>query len=268
MGARLDQHFLINQEVVDTIIAAARINPSDRIVEIGPGRGVLTQKLISRAAQVVAVEMDDGLAPQLAEQFSGDPRLRVIHSDFLKLDLSLLGQDPVKLIANLPYSVATPILQRLLLWPFWTDAVLMFQKEVAERITAGPGSGDYGLLTLSVLLHARAEMVVEVPRQCFSPRPKVDSAVVRLIRREKPLLLGKSQENFFRIAKAAFGQRRKMASGPIAHALCLPRQKVAEALSRCGVSPACRAQEISLEVYLRLPAELGCQSGKKAAGEI
>lgn len=257
MRARLGQHFLVSEEVRDAIVAAAAIAPSDRVVEIGPGRGMLTRALLSRAAEVVAVEMDERLAEGLEREFAGERRLKVIGRDFLKLGLDELGEGPFKFVANLPYAVATPMLQRILPWPRWTSAVLMFQKEVAERITAGSGSSRYGLLTLSVLLHARAETVLEVPRECFRPRPKVSSAVLRFLRRSEPLLSGARQDSFFRVARAAFGQRRKMAAGLIARALGIPRARAAEALIRCGAQPSWRAEEIPLEAYLRLPSELG-----------
>lgn len=257
MGAKLDQHFLIDEGVRDVIVAAAQLGADEGVVEIGPGRGILTRSILASGARLVAVEMDGVLAEGLLRQCQAQPGLRVIHSDFLKLDLAQLGPGPVKFVANLPYAVATPILQRILPWPSWTSAVLMFQKEVAERITAGPGGADYGLLTLSVLLHAEAEWLREVPRTCFSPRPRVDSAVLRLRRRPVSLIPSYKIDSFFKVAKAAFSQRRKMAVNPLAAALKLPRQRLADALRRCGVAPSARAQEIPLAAYLKLPSELG-----------
>lgn len=257
MGARLDQHFLVSEAARDAIIEAADVRPGETIIEIGPGRGILTGALLARGAKVVAVEMDDKLCQRLPALFEGKGDFRAIGADFLKLDLAQLGEGPVKFVANLPYSVATPILQRILYWPHWTQAVLMFQKEVAERITAGPGGGDYGLLTLSVLARARAEIVLEVGRESFAPRPKVASAVVRLTRHAAPLIEGEAREKlFFRIAKAAFGQRRKMASGLIARALDMERSAVIEALVRRGLKPTCRAEEIPFDTYLALVEKL------------
>lgn len=258
MGARLDQHFLISESARDAIIEAADVRSGETVIEIGPGRGILTGALLSRGAKVVAIEMDDRLSEKLPALFEGKGDFRVIGADFLKLDLAELGQGPVKFVANLPYSVGTPILQRILYWPHWTQAVLMFQKEVAERITAEPGNADYGLLTLSVLARARAEIVLEVGRESFAPRPKVASAVMRLTRHEAPLIKTEAHEKlFFRIAKAAFGQRRKMASGLIARALGLERSAVIEALAGLGLNPACRAQEIPFDAYLALVEKLG-----------
>src|SRR3989338_5930990 len=172
MGAKLGQHFLIDEGVRDAIVAAAELDAGEQAVEIGPGKGILTRAILESGAKLIAVEMDGSLALALARRFSCEPRLRVIHSNFLKLDSSELGAQSVKFVANLPYAVGTPILQRILSRHLWTSAVLMFQKEVAERITAQPGGPDYGLLTLSTLLYAEAELLMEAPKTCFSPRPR------------------------------------------------------------------------------------------------
>ncbi|OGR86341.1 MAG: ribosomal RNA small subunit methyltransferase A [Elusimicrobia bacterium RIFCSPHIGHO2_02_FULL_57_9] len=259
MGAKLGQHFLIDEGVRDAIVAAAELDAGEQAVEIGPGKGILTRAILESGAKLIAVEMDGSLALALARRFSCEPRLRVIHSNFLKLDSSELGAQSVKFVANLPYAVGTPILQRILSRHLWTSAVLMFQKEVAERITAQPGGPDYGLLTLSTLLYAEAELLMEAPKTCFSPRPRVDSAVLRLRRRQAPLIVPYKMDSFFRVAKAAFSQRRKMAVTPLASALNIPKERVAEALRRCAISPSARAQEIPLEAYLKLPSELGIQ---------
>lgn len=268
MPARLGQHFLINEGVRDAILAGARLEPGERVLEIGPGHGILTREILSRGSDVLAVEMDEALAGALGRELGPEAgsRLRLWRRDFLKLDLSELGAGPFKVVANLPYAVATPILQRVLAWPEWSLAVLMFQREVAERIAARPGSGRYGLLTLSVLLYAEAEVLLSVPREDFSPRPQVSSALVRLRRRERPLLDERDQGSFFRVARAAFGQRRKMAAGPIAAGLGLPRARVAEALESLGLKPTCRAEEIPFEAYLRMPADLDPRNASLKTG--
>lgn len=258
MGARLGQHFLVDESVRDSIVAAARLTGRETVLEIGPGAGALTGELLRQAARVVAVELDERLAQALpARVGAGAERLQVVRRDFLAADLDSLGGGPFVVVGNLPYAVAGPILQRLLAWPRWETAVLMFQKEVAERVAASPGGPDYGLLTLSVLLRAVPERVTQAGRLCFSPPPKVDSAVVRLKRREKALAEGAAEAAFFRVAKAAFEQRRKMAAGPIAAALGRPRAEVAAALERLGAAPTARAQELPFELYLALPAALG-----------
>ena len=257
MGAKLDQHFLADEGARDSIVAAAGLSRGERVVEVGPGRGVLTRELLRAGCEVSAFELDRGLAERLAAEHAGEPRLRVVRGDFLRAAESELPAAPFKVVANLPYAVASPILQRILSFPGWTLAVLMFQKEVAERVAAAPGGPDYGLLTLSTLLRAETEYLFEVPRSSFRPPPRVDSAVVRLRRRPAPLLAPEEEKAFFAAAKAAFAQRRKMAAGVLAGALNLPRARVEAALARLGVPAAARPAEIPFEAFLRLPRELG-----------
>jgi 16S rRNA (adenine1518-N6/adenine1519-N6)-dimethyltransferase len=257
MGARLDQHYLVDTAVRDAIAAAADIGPGDSVLEIGPGRGILTSALVGQAKTVVAVELDELLAAQLPGALGGPAGLRVVNADFLEFDLDSLGAGPWKIAANLPYAVGTPILQRLLPWPHWSTAVLMFQKEVAERIAAAPGNADYGLLTLSVMIHAEAELLLEVSRESFRPRPRVASAVVVLKRRPQPLVPAAEQASFFRVAKAAFGQRRKMALGVLAKSLGLERTRVEGAFAELGISPSARAEEIPFELWCVLAKNLG-----------
>ncbi|MBI4376225.1 MAG: ribosomal RNA small subunit methyltransferase A [Elusimicrobia bacterium] len=256
MSARLGQHFLVDAGVRDAIVAAARLQGQDRALEIGPGRGALTEMLLPRARELVAIEMDERLHAALAERFAGRPELKLIRADFLELELESLGPGPFKIVANLPYSVGTPILQRLLLWPGWDQAVLMFQKEVAERLLAAPGGPDYGVLTLSVMIRAQVEWVVEAPPHCFAPRPKVSSAVVRLSRRAEPLVSPRLEKRFFQVVKAAFSQRRKMIINPLASSLGLSRAEALAALERSGIDPACRAQNVTLEGFLSLAGNI------------
>lgn len=223
MGARLGQHFLADEKAADSIVAAAL--PLSRALEIGPGRGVLTKRLCAAAESVVAVELDERLAAKLAA-----PNLKVVRADFLKLDLATLGPGPFTVVANLPYAVGTPILQKLLLWDNWERAVLMFQKEVADRVAFEPG-----LLRLSVWLRAEVEPVLDVPAASFRPPPKVDSAVVRLTRLPRPRLDAAGEDKLFKLARAAFSQRRKMLSNT---------------LGRAGDSR--RPEELSCEDWLRL----------------
>jgi 16S rRNA (adenine1518-N6/adenine1519-N6)-dimethyltransferase len=255
--ARLGQHFLVDPGARDAIVAAVDIAAGEKVLEIGPGKGFLTEELLASGAALTAVEMDERLAERLTEKWGSEPRLRLITKDFLKLGLDELGEGPFKIAANLPYSVATPILQKLLPWPRWTRAVLMFQKEVADRVTAAPGGPDFGLLTLSAAIFAETDPIVEVPRESFAPRPKVASAVVRLVRRAAPLVAPEKQGAFFKIARAAFTQRRKMAVNPLVSSLGLPRERVLRAFEACGVPADARAETIPFEAWLRLPSELG-----------
>ncbi|MBI5240477.1 MAG: ribosomal RNA small subunit methyltransferase A [Elusimicrobia bacterium] len=257
MGARLDQHYLVDTAVRDAIAAAADIGPADSVLEIGPGRGILTSALVGRAGAVVAVELDELLAAQLSAALGSPGNLRVVNADFLEFDLEPLGPGPWKIAANLPYAVGTPILQRLLPWPRWSTAVLMFQKEVAERIAARPGGADYGLLTLSVMVHAEAELLLEVSRESFRPRPKVASSVVVVRRRPQPLVPAAEQAGFFRVAKAAFGQRRKMALGVLSRSLGLERARLEGAFAELGIAPSARAEEIPFDLWRALAKNLG-----------
>jgi 16S rRNA (adenine1518-N6/adenine1519-N6)-dimethyltransferase len=256
MGAKLDQHYLVDTKVRDTVAAAAQISSGDSVLEIGPGRGILTQALLPSARTVVAVELDDLLAAHLATTLGSPPNLRVVNADFLEFQLESLGPGPWKVAANLPYAVGTPILQRILPWTHWSTAVLMFQKEVAERIAARPGGADYGLLTLSVMIHAQAEFLLEVSRESFRPRPQVASAVVLLTRRSEPLVPAAEQAAFFRVAKIAFGQRRKMALGVLARGLGLDREKMGAAFADLGIAPSARAEEISFDCWRGLARSL------------
>lgn len=255
MPARLGQHFLVCPEVVDSILAAADVRPGETVLEIGPGKGALTARLLAAGARVSAVEMDERLAEALPRACPS-PLLSVARADFLELDLRTLPS-PVKVVANLPYSVATPILQRLLDWPGWETAVLMFQKEVAERLLAAPGGRKYSLLTLSAALKADVSEVCAAPARCFEPPPRVDSLVVRLARLPRPRLPeGLAEEAFFRIARAAFSQRRKLAAKSVAAVLGLSRERVDRAFAEAAIAPSARAEEIALESFVKLVESL------------
>ncbi|MHB2026613.1 MAG: 16S rRNA (adenine(1518)-N(6)/adenine(1519)-N(6))-dimethyltransferase RsmA [Elusimicrobiota bacterium] len=259
MPAKFGQHFLVDSRVIARIADAVGARAGDPVLEIGPGRGALTRALLDRGADLTAVEMDERLIEALRQDL---PTIssRLIKSDFLKIDLETLRlgtNDSYRIAANLPYAVGAPILQKILPWNGWTSAVLMFQKEVAERIAAVPGCADYGLLTLSVWIYAEAEILFSVEPGAFSPPPKVHSAVVYLRRRPEPLIeKGKSLDFFFRLAKAAFSQRRKMAASPISFNLRVPRAAISGAFEDCGLSPSCRAQDISPQSYARLAEKL------------
>lgn len=250
--ARLDQHFLVDGLVADRIVDSIGARIGEAVVEIGPGRGILTERLVEIGARVTGVEIDERLHAALAERLRGRGSLSLIRADFLELDLSTLPS-PARVVSNLPYSMGTVILQRLLPWPGWTEAVLMFQKEVADRVRAGPGSRDYGVLSVSVALYAEASPLFDVGRFAFRPPPQVQSAVVRLARRPSPRLpAGLSEAAFFRVVKAAFAQRRKMAANSIASALGLERAVVDRAMEQSGLSPAARGEMIDPDSFARL----------------
>lgn len=254
-AARLSQHFLADESARDAVVAAVQAAPGEKVLEIGPGRGVLTGPLVDSGVKLTAVELDDRLYRSLDEKL-GPRGLTTLHADFLQLDLSRLGPGPFAVVANLPYAVGTPILQKMLSWDGWTRAVLMFQKEVALRLCASPGGPDYGLLTLSTLLWAKPEFLLEVPPDAFRPPPKVASGVVRLTRRPAPLLAPDKHAAFFRVAKAAFEHRRKMAAGVLASAFRKPRAEVEALLDKLGVPASARPENIPLEAWISLSAAL------------
>ncbi|MBI3300281.1 MAG: ribosomal RNA small subunit methyltransferase A [Elusimicrobia bacterium] len=255
MGARLDQHFLADPAAADAIVGAAGIRPGTTVVEIGPGRGVLTQRMLFLGAKVTAVEIDSRLAHSLPDRLK-DASLSMVCADFLRLDLASLPS-PCTIVSNLPYAVGTPIMLKLLEWPAWETAVLMFQKEVALRLVSEPGTRDYGTLTLAVQLRADAEYMIDVPAEAFRPMPKVDSGVVRLTRLKAPRLPeGLTEGEFNRVIHSAFSQRRKMAAKLLASALNLPRPTVDAAFSTSGIEPTARAETISLAQFAALTRAL------------
>jgi len=249
---KLGQHFLADPQVADRIVSAAGLRPEDSVVEIGPGEGVLTERLLPRCKSLVAVELDGKLAERLGGRFTDWPGFRVLHGDFLKIDLAELPS-PAVFVANLPYAVASPILQRILDWPGWARAVLMFQKEVADRLLAGPGSRKYGLLSVSVAIKAKAEKICDAPRRMFRPPPRVDSSVVRLDPLTEPFLPASvSEQRFLSMARAAFAHRRKTVSNSLAHALGAPKGDIERALRDSGLDPGSRAEQISPEDFVEL----------------
>lgn len=246
MGAKLGQHFLRDGEAIAAIVSACG---TGKVLEIGPGKGALTLPLLAAGATVTAVEKDDMLAERLS------PKLTVINEDFLDFDLAPLGKG-WRVVGNLPYAVATPILQKLLLWDGWDQAVLMFQREVALRVCAPVGGADYGLLRLSVMLRAEAMLLLELPPSSFVPPPKVHSAVVRVRRFPQPLLSAEEERNFWRPVKAAFAQRRKTAAKTIAGVLGVSKESIEDRLEILGLRRDARPETIPFEAWLALGREL------------
>jgi len=252
MGARLGQHFLASTDIADRIVESARLASGESVVEIGPGKGILTERLLSRGARVTAVELDPRLCSALKERFGERQELKLLHADFLKLDLGELPA-PSAFVANLPYAVAAPILQRILGWPGWSKAVLMFQKEVAERLLAGPGTRKYGLLTIAVAIKAKVEKVCDVPKKLFSPPPQVDSTVVRFDPRTEPLLPSTlSEQRYLDVVRAAFTHRRKTVLNSMGRVLDVPKDRLETTIRSVGLDPGCRAEDISPEEFVAL----------------
>lgn len=254
------QNFLIDTHVLDKIITAAEIGPEDFVLEIGPGIGTMTQYLAESAREVVAVEIDKKLIPILEDTLSAYSNVTVINEDILKVDIAGLAREknegkPIKVVANLPYYITTPIIMGLFESEVPLDSItVMVQKEVAERMQTGPGSKEYGALSLAVQYYAKPYIVANVPPNCFMPRPAVGSAVIRLTRHEKKPVEVKNPQFMFRLIRASFNQRRKTLQNGLHNAgeLQLPKEKVAEALEKMGLSPAVRGEKLNLEQFARL----------------
>jgi 16S rRNA (adenine1518-N6/adenine1519-N6)-dimethyltransferase len=249
MPRRLGQHFLARTSVLQRIAAAAVPGPESVVVEIGPGRGALTQFLLPLAARVVAIEVDQVLVHYLQEKFRGDARFTVVHADVLGTDLAQWGR--VSVAGNLPYYITSPILAHVLrLGPLLENAVFLVQKEVAERIVAAPGSRDYGYLSVSCQIAAETKYLMTVPPEAFRPPPKVDSAVVQLTPRSQPLVA--NPEEFLAFAAACFAQKRKTLRNNLA--AMYGREKI-DAQPEAGL----RAEQLGVtqlaELYARLTAQ-------------
>ncbi|WP_124726304.1 16S rRNA (adenine(1518)-N(6)/adenine(1519)-N(6))-dimethyltransferase RsmA [Staphylospora marina] len=254
----LGQNFLTDMHVLDKIVRAVDMSDRAGVLEIGPGIGALTERLAERAQKVVAVELDDRLVPVLRELFKSRPNVEIIHGDALKVDLQAIvqssfeGVDEVHVAANLPYYVTSPILVRLLEERLGLKRiVIMIQKEVADRLTARPGTKDYGSLSVLVRYFAEAEEVARVPAHVFVPRPQVDSAVVKLTLRERPAVAVVNEPLFFRVVRAAFAQRRKTLSNTLHSALLSSREKreVEDWLKQAGIDPKRRGETLDLEEF-------------------
>ena len=254
---KFGQNFLIEPRVLERIIGAAEITKDDMVLEIGPGIGTMTQYLCELARKVVAVEIDQNLIPILEDTLKEYDNITIINQDILKLDLmELVTREnegkPVKVVANLPYYITTPIVMGLLEKHVPIASItIMVQKEVADRMQTGPGSKDYGALSLAVQYYAKPEIVANVPPNCFIPRPKVGSAVIRLSLYEKPPVEVKDESMMFRFIRASFNQRRKTLQNGISNDPTLPygKEDVKEALLAMGKSETVRGETFTLEDF-------------------
>lgn len=251
----LGQNFLIDENILYKIVRGAEITDKDRVLEIGPGVGTLTRALAQRAADVTAIEIDSTLLPILDETLGGFSNVRIIHGDILKLNLTELIQDvlqgqPFKVVANLPYYITTPIIMRFLEeeQPF-SSITVMIQKEVAERMAAKPGTKEYGALSAAVQFFTRPRIIGKVPASVFMPPPKVDSIVINLERRDEPAVAVGSRQDFFRVVKAVFSQRRKTLLNTLysAKLVDLDKDELKEKLQSLGIDPQRRGETLSLE---------------------
>ena len=250
---KLGQNFLIDEQVVRQIVAAAELSEADTVLEVGPGIGTLTQGLAESKAQVVAVELDTRLLPVLATTLEGYDNVRVVHGDILKVDImEEVGAPSFKVCANLPYYITTPIIFALLEKRLPMERlVAMVQKEVAERMAAQPGGKDYGALSVAIQYYTEPEIAFIVPPTSFIPAPAVDSAVIVCKRREKPPVEVCDEALFFRVVKAAFSLRRKMLSNSLKN-MGIKSEQVAKWLELAGVDGKRRAETLSLEDFAKL----------------
>ena len=254
---KFGQNFLIDEHVLEKIISAAGIGPDDFVVEIGPGIGTMTQYLAHAARDVAAVEIDKALIPILQDTLSAYDNVTVINEDVLKVDLKELAENmnggrPVKVVANLPYYITTPIIMGLFESHVPVESItVMVQKEVAERMQAGPGTKDYGALSLAVQYYAEPYIVANVPPNCFMPRPNVGSAVIRLQVHENPDVKVQDESLMFRIIRASFNQRRKTLQNSISHdpQLGISKEVVARILEELGLSATIRGEALSLQQF-------------------
>ena len=254
------QNFLIDTHVLDKIIGAAQIGPDDFVLEIGPGIGTMTQYLAEAAREVTAVEIDDALIPILKDTLKEWDNVTVLHGDILKTDIRKIADEknqgrPIKVVANLPYYITTPIIMGLFESHVPVDSItVMVQKEVADRMQTGPGSKDYGALSLAVQYYAEPKIVANVPPNCFMPRPKVGSAVIRLTRHQNPPVTTLDEKLMFRLIRASFNQRRKTLSNSLKNSQELPysKEEVEAAITECGLPLNIRGEALTLEQFARL----------------
>jgi 16S rRNA (adenine1518-N6/adenine1519-N6)-dimethyltransferase len=255
----LGQHFLRDRATLARIVAAAAPGPGDLVLEVGAGDGTLTAPLAATGARVIALETDRARVPLLRRRFPEGGLVEVVEADVLRFDLEQLRpRAPLACVSNLPYNIATAVLDRLLsARGVFRLLVLMFQKEVARRLVAGPGDPAYGSLSLATQYRAQAELLFTVPRGAFAPPPKVESAVVRLVPRAEPLLPPAAERVFETLLRAGFTQRRKtFLNSAAGSGRAVPREALARGLEALGLTERARAEEIPLEGFLRLAREL------------
>lgn len=257
---KFGQNFLIDTSVLDRIIAAAEITKDDCVLEIGPGIGTMTQYLAEQAGEVVAVEIDQKLIPILEDTLSAYDNVTVINDDILKVDVNKIVQEknagrPIKVVANLPYYITTPIIMGLFEnYVPLKSITIMVQKEVADRMQVGPGTKDYGALSLAVQYYAQPKIVANVPPNCFIPRPNVGSAVIRLTKYEEPPVKVEDEKKMFAIIRASFNQRRKTLVNGLGNAgiYGITKERVTEVLEEMQLSPTIRGEALSLEQFAKL----------------
>jgi 16S rRNA (adenine1518-N6/adenine1519-N6)-dimethyltransferase len=248
----LGQHFLSDPRILARIADAVAPRSDETVIEIGPGRGALTQELLRRAGRVVAIEIDRALATNLRERYAGDPRLDVIEGDVLETNLGVVAGGDFALVGNVPYYITTPIIFHALRPRRPTRAVYLVQREVADRLSASPGTKAYGALTVNVGALASVETLFRVPPGAFSPSPSVDSAVVRITPRADPAVTPDEEERFRVFVQQAFGMRRKQMRRVVRSVLSVPASRAEELLTAAGIEPEARPETLSPEQFAAL----------------
>ena len=257
---KFGQNFLIDSHVLDKIVSAAGITKDDFVLEIGPGIGTMNQYLAASARKVFAVEIDKALIPILEDTLKEFDNVQVINQDILKVDIKKLAEEhndgkPIKVVANLPYYITTPIIMGLFESQVPIDSItVMVQKEVADRMKVGPGTKDYGALSLAVQYYAEPYIVANVPPNCFMPRPKVGSAVIRLTRHEKPPVEVADEKLMFRLIRASFNQRRKTLANGLNNSpeLSYSKEEIQQTIEKCGFKAGIRGEALTLEDFAKL----------------
>ena len=247
----LGQNFLVDDSVPRDIVSGAEVDENDLVIEIGPGVGTLTAQLLNKAKKVVAIELDNDLIPILTQEIGDNPKFTLIHKDALKVDFNeIIGEDKsVKLVANLPYYVTTPIIVKLLKENYnFKSLTIMIQKEVAERMNAEPGNKDYGSLSLLVQYYCNTRIVRKVPPQCFMPRPKVDSIVIRLDRLEEPKVKVENEKLFFEIIRSSFNMRRKTLWNGVKN-VGLSKENLEVAFKEADIDPKRRGETLTIDEF-------------------
>ena len=260
---KFGQNFLIDERVLEKIISAAEVTKDDFVLEIGPGIGTMTQYLAENAREVMAVEIDKNLIPILSDTLSAYDNVSILNADILKVDIAKIveeknGGKPVKVVANLPYYITTPIIMGLFESHVPIDSItVMVQKEVADRMQSGPGTKDYGALSLAVQYYAEPYIVANVPPNCFMPRPKVGSAVIRLTKHAEPPVEVSDTKLMFRIIRASFNQRRKTLANGLNNSpeLSFGKEEIQRAIKACGFPEGIRGEALTLEEFAALTNE-------------
>ena len=257
----LGQNFLTDKNIVDKIVDGAGIGPEDTVIEIGPGMGVITWEAASRARKVIAIELDSSLIPILGETLARFDNVQIINQDVLKTDINELtdGEEAghVKIIGNLPYYITTPIIMKLLEDKVKAESLtIMTQKEVADRIGAGPGTKSYGALSIAVQFYCQVEKVTDVSRNSFIPAPNVDSTVLKLKFRQQSAAAVRNEPLFFKCVRAGFGQRRKTLSNSMQTLQGVSKDLIRDSLDAAGIDPARRAETLSIEEFAKFSDEV------------